>query len=122
VFTPTDELWLRRLGKNRDSAFVACQKLLRQADSRATLIDVEPLFDGKSIYFYFLEPPSSELEPLIESLAAAYESRARIREFTKAVEQGCGPGCGTDAALGCGSSCASCVVAGACRSPLPATP
>lgn len=110
-----DRLWMQRLAKNRDSAFASCQRLLRQSSCRSLLIDVEHLFDGKSIYFYFLEPPSPAVEPLLHSLAEAYESEARIRDFTHAVEVGCGPGCGTEEAAGCGAACESCAAASSCK-------
>ena len=115
--TPTDELWLTRLHKHRHEAIAECERRLRQADCADVLVDVEPLFDGQTIYFYFLRPPTRVAEELIQTLAETYESQARIREFTDAVEAGCGPGCGTEEASGCGSGgCTTCSLASTCRS------
>ena len=44
---------------------------------------VEPLFDGQSLYFYFLGAVSAEVEALTAQLAEAYEARSQIRRFTQ---------------------------------------
>jgi hypothetical protein len=114
--TAEDELLLARLGKHRDEALRACDQLLRQENSPAVLMEVEQLFDAQSIYFYFLGPVSSEVESLMQRLADAYESKARIGAFLEAVEHGCGPGCGTEEAAGCGTGgCSSCDLVKACK-------
>jgi hypothetical protein len=113
--SPTDELVLRRLRKNRDEAFESCRVLLSQSGSSAVLMDVEQLFDGATLYFYFLGQPPTELESLLQPLAAAYESRVKLADFVRAAEIGCGPNCGTEAAEGCGESCSGCAVASACH-------
>jgi hypothetical protein len=82
----------------------------------AVLIDVEHLFDGQSIYFYFLGEVTPEIEAVTGELAETYETKVRFREFVDAVERGCGPNCGTAEAAGCGpTGCGSCAVASACR-------
>lgn len=113
--TVEDRLLIARLEKNRDDAFAACERLLAEHRVEATLVDVEQLFDGESIYFYFLGDPPTEAETLLAKLTAAYEAKAQIREFAAAIATGCGPDCGTEAATGCGSGgCQSCAIASAC--------
>lgn len=115
--TPQDELLAERLGRNRDAAYAACAERLAELGSSAVLLDVEHLFDCRGLYFYFLGPTDDAAEAASAELAAAYDAEARFGEFADAVEQGCGPGCGTDQAEnGCGSSggCATCAVAAAC--------
>ena len=114
--TVEDELLSARIEKHRAGAFDDCQELLRSRGLDATLIDVELLFDGKSIYFYFLGAISSDVERLTGELAEAYEARVQLRQFGEAIVQGCGPGCGTDEAAGCGENCGSCAVSAACGS------
>ena len=83
----------------------------------ATLVDVEQLFDGETIVFYFLGPADDdepELAALTGELAALYEAKVQFRRFAETLTQGCGPGCGTESAAGCGSACSSCAVAGGC--------
>lgn len=115
-FTTADELVLARLEKHRAAAVDACGRRLAERGISAMLVDVEHLFDGQSLYFYFLGETTPQLEQLTNELAELYETKVQFRKFTEAVDAGCGPDCGTDAASGCGSGCSSCVIAEACGS------
>ena len=44
---------------------------LAERGSSAVLVDVEHLFDGQSLYFYFLGPGGPELDVLTTELADA---------------------------------------------------
>jgi hypothetical protein len=116
--TPEDELLAARLDKNKHEAQAACLSLLEERGLAAVLLDVEPLFDGRSLFFYFLGPTSPAVEAITEQLAAAYEAQAGLRKFAETMLAGCGPGCGTAEAAGqgcvTGGGCSSCAVAGAC--------
>jgi cell fate regulator YaaT (PSP1 superfamily) len=114
--TEADRLLKLRLEKNRQAAFEACAKRLAEMGSPSVLVDVEHLFDGRTLLFYFLGEIPPEVEALTGELAELYEAQAQFRAFAQAVTEGCGPGCGTDAATGHGcTSCASgCSVAGLC--------
>lgn len=115
--TPEDDLLLARLERDRQAAFEACARLITERKLAATLIDVEHLFDGQSLYFYFLGEVTPEIDALTQDLAAAYEAKVQFRQFADALEHGCGPDCGTEAGGGCGTEagCASCSIASACR-------
>ncbi|MEK6248025.1 MAG: PSP1 domain-containing protein, partial [Planctomycetales bacterium] len=63
--TVEDQLLVSRLDKNKREAFAACQTELANRQLEATLIETEQLFDGQSIYFYFLGQVSPEVELLI---------------------------------------------------------
>lgn len=114
--TPEDELLLTRLEKHRDRAYEACRSMLAEKGVSAVLMEVEHLFDGQSLYFYFLGEVPRRIESLTAELAEVYDTHVEFRKFTETLTHGCGPGCGTDEAEGggCTSSCASCVVG--CRS------
>lgn len=115
--TVEDHLLEARLSKHRHEAYEACAGRLAELNLPVVLMDVEHLFDGQSLYFYFLGPQLPELDRLTAELAETYEARVQFRKFTETLTAGCGPGCGTEAAegSGCGSSCGtSCAVAGAC--------
>jgi cell fate regulator YaaT (PSP1 superfamily) len=105
-----------RLEKNRQAAYTACAARLADLGLPATLMDVEHLFDGQTLLFYFLGEMTPELESLTQELAELYETQVQFRRFTEAVTEGCGPGCGTEAATGGGcKTCATgCAVASAC--------
>jgi cell fate regulator YaaT (PSP1 superfamily) len=114
--TVEDQLLESRLERNRQQAFAACADRIREYRLAATLVDVEQLFDGRSLFFYFLGIPPPELEALTNELADVYDSAAQIRRFADTMSEGCGPGCGTAEASGGGcSTCATgCAIAGAC--------
>jgi hypothetical protein len=114
--TIEDELLVARLEKHRQSAYNACAKLLAELDPSALLVDVEHLFDGQGLFFYFLGSVPAGVDSLTERLAEIYETKVQFRKFTDTLIQGCGPGCGTDEVKGRGGceTCSSCAVAGAC--------
>jgi cell fate regulator YaaT (PSP1 superfamily) len=114
--TVQDELLQARLEKNRQEAYTACAAMLAESDVSAVLVDVEHLFDGQGLFFYFLGDVTPELEAYTARLAETYEAKVQFRKFTETLIEGCGPGCGTDEVKGRGGcdSCVSCAVAGAC--------
>ncbi len=112
--TPEDQLLQARLQKNSRAAYQACSRLLAQRNLPAVLMDVEHLFDGRTLVFYFLGEVTPELESLTGELAELYESHVQFRKFSEAVVQGCGPDCGTEAAGGCKTCTSGCAIAGAC--------
>jgi hypothetical protein len=116
--TVQDALLAARLEKHRQAAYEACAALLAEQGLAASLIDVEHLFDGQGLFFYFLGEVSPELETFTQQLADAYETKVQFRKFTETLIEGCGPGCGTDEVKGRGGcdACSSCAVVGACGS------
>ena len=114
--TVEDDLVLTRMDKNRDAAYHACVGLLSERNINATLMDVEHLFDGEALFFYFLGEVTPQIEEITQSLAATYEAKVQFRQFADAVERGCGADCGTDSAEGCGTGCSNCAIADACKS------
>jgi cell fate regulator YaaT (PSP1 superfamily) len=114
--TVEDELLSARLEKHRHDAYEACAALLANRSLPAVLVDVEHLFDGQGLFFYFLGDVPPAVESLTDRLAEAYETKVQFRKFTETLIEGCGPGCGTEEAKGQGGceTCTSCAVAGAC--------
>ena len=106
----TDLLLQTRLDRYRDRAFEACRKWLEENAIEGTLVDVEHLLDGESLFFHFLgEPPELDARAS-EELAGLYEKKIHFRRFAETLQQGCGPGCGTESAVnGCASGgCSTC--------------
>jgi len=113
--TVEDDLLIARLEKNRSQAFQACAARLEQLQLPAVLLDVEHLFDGQSLYFYFLGQTPPEIDALTAELADVYEAKAQLQKFADTLTAGCGPHCGTEEGGGCGSGgCSTCAVVGAC--------
>jgi cell fate regulator YaaT (PSP1 superfamily) len=116
--TVEDDLLLARIEKNRDEAYRACSQRLNERGIAAVLVDVEHLFDGQSLFFYFLGETTPELDAITAELAELYETEVQFRKFTETLTAGCGPNCGTEEAEGggCGSGgCSTCAVVGACE-------
>ena len=76
----------------------------------------DQLLDGARLCFYFLGEVPPEAEMLTAQLAETYETAVEFRRFAETLTEGCGPGCGTEEAMGQGGceSCSSCAVATAC--------
>ena len=116
AMTPQDELLAERLERHRHRAYEACQRLLIERSIPAVLMDVEHLFDGSSLYFYFLGSVTPEVETLTDELAKTYDANVQFRQFAETLAEGCGPDCGTEEVEGCGTSCSTCSIAGKCGS------
>lgn len=116
--TAEDQWLARRLDHNRQKAYASCTRLLARERILTPLLDVEYLFDGKTLCFYFLGEGPPELGALMRELADVYDARAQVRALGERMEQGCGPGCGTENAEGsaCSSCSTGCAIAGACHS------
>lgn len=123
--TVEDQLLETRLHRKRQAAYDACRRRLAEAGLDAALVDVEHLFDGQTLVFYFLGPQSPELHGIMADLAAAYDAEAQIGSFADLLSTGCGPGCGTEQATGagCGNCSTGCTIAGLCstRAPISGT-
>ena len=113
----TDRLLIERIEKNKLSAIQACQERMQISATRATLVDLELLFDGQTLIFYFLGPLDKTIERITTELAEVFDTKVQFRRFTTNVLEGCGPDCGTDAGSGGCDDCTSCAIATACGKP-----
>ena len=112
--TPEDHLLWDRLQKHRLEAIAECQRLLDARDLSGTLMDCEVLFDGQSIFFYFLGEVDPEVEHLTTELAETYNAKSQLRQFAETMTLGCGPDCGTKDGGCVTGGCATCAVTAAC--------
>lgn len=110
-----DELLIRRLERHKRAAVETCRSALSESGSKAMLLDVDQLLDGGTLIMHFLGPVDEIAESVTREIADRYESVVRTRHFAKLLRDGCGPGCGTENAGGCGGSCVGCSTAAACR-------
>ena len=114
---PEDELLWRQLTTLSVEASRACQAFLDKQNTADVLLEVEPLIDGRTLYFHFLGAPSLETEEYVQELSEIYQKSVASSRFAALLEHGCGPGCGTKEKSGCGTGgCAVCAVAGGCTS------
>jgi hypothetical protein len=115
--TAEDQLLWEQLQRMGRAAHQACEDWLSDQQISATLLEVEPLFDGRTLYFHFLSDVPPEVQLQLDSLVAIYEAEVKQSQFARLLEHGCGPGCGTEKAEnGCstGGGCAVCSVAASC--------
>jgi cell fate regulator YaaT (PSP1 superfamily) len=109
-----DLLLIERLDRFKLRAIAACEKLLSERNHSAVLLDAEHLFDGQSLFFYFLGEVSDEMNEIVQQLGETYDKKVRFAQFAEKLANGCGPGCGTTNA-GCSTSaCSNCSTAGGC--------
>lgn len=110
--TAEDELLCVQLTKIADEAMLKCNSWLESSNQCEVVIQIEPLLDGQTVYFHFLERPSVSFQGQLEELLSIYESELTSSTFAKKVATGCGPGCGTTdrSGGGCGSSCSGCAI------------
>lgn len=113
---PEDALLWKQLTALSVDASTACQTFLQEQSSPDILLDVEPLIDGRTLYFHFLGSPSPETEMRVQELSEIYQKSVASSRFATLLEHGCGPGCGTKEKSGCGTGggCAVCAIAGGC--------
>ena len=111
-----DEMILERLERHRDKAFIACQNLIQERSLPGVLVDVEHLFDGESVFFYFLGEVDPRTEALTNELAETYERKVRFKKFAQTLAEGCGPDCGTGESNCASGGCGSCALSGSCGS------
>ncbi|QGJ70174.1 PSP1 C-terminal domain-containing protein [Planctomycetales bacterium 10988] len=114
AMTREDDLLELRLNKNRQTALEECSRLLEEQGLPVVLMDVEPLFDGENLFFYFLGETPAELADVITELAQTYDKQVQFSQFAELLETGCGPDCGTAEGSGCGSCATGCAIAAAC--------
>jgi len=113
---PEDQLLWRQLKLLSVEASGECQNFLSESGSEDLLIEVEPLIDGRTLYFHFLGEPSTETESFVQTLSDVYQRKVASSRFAELLQSGCGPGCGTKEKSACGTSsgCAVCAIAGGC--------
>jgi len=114
--TPEDLLVLKQLFASASSAAADCQRFLDQKQTGDCLLDVEPMMDGKTLYFHFVGVPEEAVTEHLQMLAEIFQRDVQTSQFAKLLEHGCGPGCGTEEKGGCGDdgACTVCVIAKAC--------
>jgi cell fate regulator YaaT (PSP1 superfamily) len=117
ICTPEDQILREKLEQAAMAAFNSCQDYLALHQLGDTLLDVEALLDAKTLYFYFLGEPSEVIAQQLDRLVEIFQTTVRESQFAKLLEEGCGPGCGSEEKGSCGTSgsCAVCVIAKSCK-------
>jgi cell fate regulator YaaT (PSP1 superfamily) len=79
--TPDDQAALTRLLQRECEAFEACQRFIDQRKLQMDLVDVEVIFGGERIIFYFLAEKRVDFRELVKDLARAFQTRIEMRQI-----------------------------------------
>ena len=114
--TPEEELLAGRLERRQAEAVASCQAYLRERGVCACLLDAEYALDGSQLWFYFLGEAPDDNGDLLAELARRHGVAVELASFVRTLTEGCGPGCGSAEAAGCGDGgCSACSLAATCR-------
>jgi cell fate regulator YaaT (PSP1 superfamily) len=79
--TDRDRQQRDRNESRRDRAFRKCQELIVKHELPMKLIDIEYVFDGSSITFYFTAEGRVDFRALVRDLASALKTRIELRQI-----------------------------------------
>jgi cell fate regulator YaaT (PSP1 superfamily) len=76
-----DRQQAERLRQAEGDEFGTCQKFVTQRKLQMELVDVEHLFGGERIIFYFLAEKRVDFRELVKDLARTYQTRIEMRQI-----------------------------------------
>ncbi len=81
AMTPADHEQALNLYEKEQAEFVRCGDFVRQRSLQMELVDVEHLFGGERIIFYFLAEKRVDFRELVKDLAREYRTRIEMRQI-----------------------------------------
>jgi cell fate regulator YaaT (PSP1 superfamily) len=81
TLTPEDRATHDRLQQLEETELETCAKFVAQRKLQMELVDVEHLFGGERIIFYFLAEKRVDFRELVKDLARAYQTRIEMRQI-----------------------------------------
>ncbi|MDI6799597.1 MAG: stage 0 sporulation family protein [Actinomycetota bacterium] len=78
--TESDLARLKRNKEKEEEAFTACEKKIEQHGLEMKLIDVEQVFDGSKLIFYFTADGRVDFRELVKDLAQIFKTRIELRQ------------------------------------------
>jgi cell fate regulator YaaT (PSP1 superfamily) len=76
-----DEERMLQLRQKENEEFEACKSFIRGRNLQMDLVDVEHLFGGERIIFYFLAEKRVDFRELVKDLAREYRTRIEMRQI-----------------------------------------
>src|SRR5262245_48152933 len=80
-FSEEDRVEVRRLQEREEVEFHRCNEFIRERKLQMELVDVEHLFGGERIIFYFLAEKRVDFRELVKDLAREYRTRIEMRQI-----------------------------------------
>jgi cell fate regulator YaaT (PSP1 superfamily) len=81
TLTPEDRAGRDRLQAQEEMELETCCKFVAQRKLQMELVDVEHLFGGERIIFYFLAEKRVDFRELVKDLARTYQTRIEMRQI-----------------------------------------
>ncbi len=81
VMTDEDHLRMQDLAQREEAEFLRCQEFIHQRQLQMDLVDVEHLFGGERVIFYFLAEKRDDFRELVKDLAREYRTRIEMRQI-----------------------------------------
>jgi cell fate regulator YaaT (PSP1 superfamily) len=81
LVTPDDVAALDRIRANEEAEFESCRRFIHDRQLQMELVDVEHLFGGERIVFYFLSEKRVDFRELVKDLARAFQTRIEMRQI-----------------------------------------
>lgn len=79
--TPDDEAQLHQVHLLEKEEFQSCQEMIRERSLQMQLVDVEHLFGGERIVFYYLAEQRVDFRELVKALAKRHRTRIEMRQI-----------------------------------------
>jgi cell fate regulator YaaT (PSP1 superfamily) len=81
LLTPEDQVAADGLREKERKEFEACTRFVQQKQLQMALVDVEHLFGGERIVFYFLSEKRVDFRELVKDLAREFQTRIEMRQI-----------------------------------------
>jgi len=81
AMTPEDQNELEHIHQQEREEFEACERLIREKGLEMQLVDVEHLFGGERIVFYYLAEQRVDFRKLVKALAGELQTRIEMRQI-----------------------------------------
>jgi cell fate regulator YaaT (PSP1 superfamily) len=81
LLTPDDQAIGLKLKQDEHRELEACQRFIQQRKLQMELVDVEHLFGGERIIFYFLAEKRVDFRELVKDLAREFQTRIEMRQI-----------------------------------------
>jgi cell fate regulator YaaT (PSP1 superfamily) len=81
LLSQDDEAAAKNLKEKERQEFDACLRFIQQRQLQMALVDVEHLFGGERIIFYFLSEKRVDFRELVKDLAREFQTRIEMRQI-----------------------------------------
>jgi len=81
VMTEEDHVHVRAAQEREQAAFLRCQEFIAERRLQMDLVDVEQVFGGERMVFYFLAEKRVDFRELVKDLAREYRTRIEMRQI-----------------------------------------